>query len=66
MKRHGFDPLSFSFGVLFLAIAVAVAADRMTTFVSGVWLIPIAVLIVGIALPIELVETVFHPQIRLR
>jgi hypothetical protein len=50
MKRHGFDPLSFVFGVVFVLMAVAAAFREEIDWNLGVWLFPAAVLILGIGL----------------
>ena len=50
MKRHGFDPLSFVFGVVFVLMAAAAAFREQIDWNLGVWLFPAAVLVLGIGL----------------
>lgn len=55
MKPHQFDPISFVFGVLFVAIAAAVALPETPwEFVFGGisfgWLLPLLLIVVGVAL----------------
>lgn len=50
MKRHRFDPLSFVFGVIFLLIAGAAAWNQSFRWDINAWLLPAAVLFLGIAL----------------
>ena len=50
MKRHAFDPLSFVFGVVFLLMAGAAAFRADIDWNVGVWVLPAAVLVVGIGL----------------
>jgi len=52
MEKHRFDTLSFIFGALFLASAASVVWDYNLDlgFDMGDWILPVAVLIVGVAL----------------
>jgi hypothetical protein len=58
MKSHRFDLLSFVFGVLFLLMAAAAVWDPSFRWDLGAWLVPAAVLTLGIGL---LVSTI-HPH----
>jgi len=53
MKRHGFDPLSFVFGAIFLLIAGAGAWNQSLRWDIGAWVLPAAALFLGIALLIS-------------
>ena len=50
MKSHSFDPLSFVFGVILLLIAGAGAWNQSFRWDIGAWVLPAAVLFVGLAL----------------
>ncbi len=50
MKSHRFDLLSFVFGVLFLLIAAAAVWNPSLRWDLGAWLVPVAVLTLGIGL----------------
>lgn len=50
MKRHPFDPVSFVFGVIFVAMAAAAAFSDEIDWDLAPWLIPAAVLMLGIGL----------------
>ncbi len=50
MKSHGFDALSFVFGIVFLAIAGSAVWDPSLRWDLGAWLVPAAVLTLGIGL----------------
>ncbi|MGI9665763.1 MAG: hypothetical protein ACR2N2_01510 [Acidimicrobiia bacterium] len=50
MKRHAFDPLSFVFGVIFIAMAVAATVNDQINWDLGPWLLPAAALMLGIGL----------------
>lgn len=50
MKQHRFDPLSFVFGVVFVVMAIAAAFRDQIDWNIGVWMFPIAVLVLGIGL----------------
>jgi hypothetical protein len=53
METHKFDILSFIFGALFLAYAAAVTWDVNLDYFGfdlGSWILPIAVLVIGVAL----------------
>lgn len=45
MKRHGFDAISFAFGVIFIALAVMLSFERFDLTASGVQLIGAAALL---------------------
>ena len=46
MKRHPFDPVSFVFGALLLALGLAVLAGD-TTRLLGAWLAPAVIIGIG-------------------
>jgi hypothetical protein len=50
MKRHRFDPLSFVFGMVFLLTAAAATWNLSLRWNINAWVIPVAVLFLGIAL----------------
>ena len=50
MKRHRFDPLSLVFGVVFLLVAGAAAWNQSFRWDINAWVLPAAVLFLGIAL----------------
>ena len=50
MKRHRFDPLSLVFGVIFLLVAGAAAWYQSFRWDINAWVLPAAVLFLGIAL----------------
>lgn len=50
MKRHAFDPLSFVFGVIFVAMAAAAAVNDQVDWNLGPWVLPAAILMLGIGL----------------
>jgi hypothetical protein len=50
MKRHGFDPLSFVFGAIFLLMAAGAVWSDQIDWSFGVWLLPVAVLVLGVGL----------------
>ncbi len=52
METHRFDVLSFIFGALFLAFTASVMWDFHYDwgFDIGVWILPVALLIMGVAL----------------
>lgn len=50
MKSHRFDPLSFVFGVVFLLVAGAAIWDASFRWDVGAWIVPAAVLTLGIGL----------------
>ncbi|MCL1588186.1 MAG: hypothetical protein M3092_07190 [Actinomycetia bacterium] len=50
MKSHGFDPLSFVFGLILLLIAGAGAWNESFRWDIGAWVLPAAVLFLGLAL----------------
>ncbi len=50
MKRHPFDLTSFIFGAVFGGAAAAyLLADQFTWDVDGRWVLPIALIVLGIA-----------------
>ena len=53
MKSHGFDALSFVFGIVFLAIAGSAVWNPSLRWDLGPWLVPAAVLTLGIGLLIS-------------
>ena len=50
MKRHPFDPVSFVFGLIFVLMAGAAAVNDEIDWDLAPWLIPAAVLMLGIGL----------------
>ena len=50
MKRHAFDPLSFIFGVFFLVMAAAAAFRADIDWNVGAWVLPAAILVLGVGL----------------
>ncbi len=52
METHRFDVLSFIFGALFLAFAASVTWDVSLDlgFDIGDWILPVAFLVIGVAL----------------
>lgn len=50
MKRHRFDPLSLVFGVIFLLVAGAAMWNQSFRWDINAWVLPAAVLLLGIAL----------------
>lgn len=50
MKSHGFDTLSFVFGIVFLAIAGSAVWNPSLRWDLGAWLIPAAVFALGVGL----------------
>lgn len=50
MKQHSFDPLSFVFGLVFVGAAAAAVFNDQIDWDLGAWLLPAAVLILGIGL----------------
>lgn len=50
MKRHSFDPLSFVFGIMFLAMAAAAAWKDELSWSIDEWILPAAVLMAGVGL----------------
>ena len=50
MKRHRFDPLSLVFGIIFLLIAGAAVWNQSFRWDINAWVLPAAVLFLGIAL----------------
>jgi hypothetical protein len=50
MRRHGFDPLSFVFGAIFLLMAAGAVWNDQIDWNLGLWLLPAAVLVLGVGL----------------
>ena len=50
MKRHAFDPLSFLFGVFLVIMAVVAAFRADIDWNVGVWILPAAILVLGVGL----------------
>ena len=50
MKSHSFDPLSFVFGLILLLLAGAGAWNQSFRWDIGAWVLPAAVLFLGLAL----------------
>ncbi|MFO7701174.1 MAG: hypothetical protein R6W79_11290, partial [Acidimicrobiia bacterium] len=50
MKRHAFDPISFVFGILLVAMAAGAVWNDQVDWNIGVWIFPTAVLVLGIGL----------------
>lgn len=50
MKRHAFDPISFVFGALLMAMAAGAVWNDQIDWNIGVWILPAAVLVLGIGL----------------
>jgi len=50
MKQHRFDPVSLVFGMVFLMMSAAAVWNDQVDWNIGVWLLPGAVLILGIGL----------------
>ncbi len=50
MKSHGFDPLSFVFGLILLLIAGAGAWNQSFRWDVGAWVLPAVILFLGLAL----------------
>jgi len=51
MRRHPLDPLSLIFGIAFAALgATLLDTDKDVTDLSGSWVLPLPLLLVGLAL----------------
>ncbi len=50
MKQHAFDPISLFFGILFIALAAAGVAGATTDVPFQAWIVPGAVLLLGVGL----------------
>jgi hypothetical protein len=50
MKQHRFDPVSLVFGMVFMLMAAGAVWNDQIDWNVGVWLLPGAVLILGIGL----------------
>lgn len=54
MKKHPFDPVSFLFGMFFVAIAASVTlADEAIFTVEGRWFWPVAVIVAGVVMTLS-------------
>lgn len=67
MKKHAFDPISFVFGLGFLALAAAIALpdEPWDVFFSGLafgWVWPAAVILAGLALLVPTLRAVRRPD----
>lgn len=61
MKRHSFDPISFTAGVIFLLIAGTFASSTDFDLRIDAWLLPASVLVLGIGLLVAPVRSVKRP-----
>jgi hypothetical protein len=50
MKRHNFDALSFVGGLIFVMLAAAATWDEAFDLDIGAWVLPVAVLVLGVGL----------------
>lgn len=50
MKQHAFDPVSFFFGIFFLAMASVAVFRQDIDWNVGIWVLPAAVLVLGVGL----------------
>ncbi|MEN8234545.1 MAG: hypothetical protein ABFR89_06435 [Actinomycetota bacterium] len=57
MYRHTFDTVSFIFGVLFLALAGLAATEIDLPDDFGVWIVPGAVLLLGVGLAVSAIAS---------
>ncbi len=57
METHRFDITSLIFGALFLTFTASVVWDMHFAFAIGDWILPVAFLIIGVALLISGVRT---------
>jgi len=53
MYRHRFDTLSFLFGLLFVVLAVAAPLRTWIPSDLGVWLIPGALMLLGVGIAVS-------------
>lgn len=54
MKRHGFDPISFVFGLVFAALALLLATERFEVTEVGIeWIGAGVLLFLGVSLLIS-------------
>ena len=64
MKRHGFDPVSFVFGLLFVSVAVFVLAGNSLTAVSPLWLVTVPAGVTGLLVVLYGVKRVVSTRTR--
>jgi hypothetical protein len=57
MYRHRFDPISFVFGLLFVGLAFIAPAREWLPTDSGRWIIPGAVVLLGIGLAVSAIAS---------
>lgn len=57
MYRHRFDPISFIFGLLFVGLAVVAPAREWLPTDFGRWIIPGAVLLLGVGLAVSAIAS---------
>jgi hypothetical protein len=62
MRRHGFDPLSFVFGAIFLLMAAGAVWNDQIEWDLGLWLLPAAVLVLGIGLLASALRGTTHDE----
>ena len=58
MKPHRFDPISLVFGVVFLLAAGSAVWYREVDWDLGLWVVPVAVLVLGVGLLTSAVRSV--------
>ncbi len=57
MYRHRFDPISFIFGLMFVGLAFIAPAREWLPTDFGRWIVPGAVLLLGIGLAVSAVAS---------
>lgn len=57
MYRHRFDPASFVFGLLFVGLALIVPVREWFPTDFGRWIVPGAVLLLGIGLAVSAIAS---------
>jgi len=57
MYRHRFDTLSFIFGLLFVVMAVAVPLREWLPSDLGVWLVPGALVLLGLGIAVSAIAS---------
>jgi hypothetical protein len=57
MYRHRFDPVSFIFGLLFVSLAFIAPAREWLPTDFGRWIVPGAVLLLGIGLTVSAIAS---------
>jgi len=57
MYRHRFDPISFIFGLMFVGLAFIAPAREWFPTEFGRWIVPGAVLLLGIGLAVSAVAS---------